>query len=149
MKLLLYILIVMDQTIRGECLDTSYTCCYTSLGKDLEAADLGGILNVGTAAELCGEVSHSYDTDLIAVFLSKERHRACLLCVLQTHNICNNRKCRADLFIYKALRTVLGTHVEQAGSLVTRDRLRFDFTHFSAMSQDEIKEVENIVNKEK
>ena len=103
MKLLLYILIVMHQTIGGECLDTSYTCCYTSLGKDLEAADLGGILNVGTAAELCGEVSHSYDTDLIAVFLSEERHRACLLCVLQTHNICNNRKCRADLFIYNIL----------------------------------------------
>ena len=60
-----------------------------------------------------------------------------------------NKTCRnhsATHLMQKALREVLGTHVEQAGSFQDGERTRFDFSHFSAMTAEEIKKVEDIVN---
>ncbi|MCD4655853.1 alanine--tRNA ligase, partial [bacterium] len=53
----------------------------------------------------------------------------------------------ATHLLQKALREILGDHIKQSGSLVTPDRLRFDFTHYTAVSRDDLKVVEQIINK--
>ncbi|KLU66445.1 alanine--tRNA ligase [Desulfosporosinus acididurans] len=52
----------------------------------------------------------------------------------------------ATHLLQAALRSVLGEHVQQAGSLVTTERLRFDFTHFSPLTPDDLKAVEGLIN---
>ena len=72
--------------------------------------------------------------DTVTAAIDQPRRKA----VMRAHS--------ATHLLDKALRTVLGDHVHQAGSLVEADRLRFDFTHFSAMTAQELAEVSRIVN---
>ena len=72
--------------------------------------------------------------DTVTAAIDTDRRKA----IMRAHS--------ATHLLDKALRTVLGDHVHQAGSLVEPDRLRFDFTHFSAMTAEEIAQVEEMVN---
>ena len=67
-----------------------------------------------------------------------------LIDVKRRNNIRRNHS--VTHLLHRALKDVLGNHVNQAGSLVMPDRMRFDFSHFEAMSKEEIEKVEKIVN---
>ncbi|MBL8194652.1 MAG: alanine--tRNA ligase [Blastocatellia bacterium] len=74
--------------------------------------------------------------DELAALVDGERRRRIMLNHTATH------------LLHAALKEVLGPHIKQAGSLVAPDRLRFDFTHYAALTDSEITEIERLVNEQ-
>ena len=89
----------------------------------------GKVLHYGKVLE--GEFTVG---DMVQTQVDRTRRQA----IMRAHS--------ATHLVQKALERVLGDHVHQAGSLVDEDYLRFDFTHFSAMTQEELMEVERLTN---
>ena len=89
----------------------------------------GGLLHIGSHTR--GEIRVG---DVVTASVNEEERRA----TMRNHT--------AAHLLQAALRQVLGAHVEQAGQLVNARRMRFDFTHFSALTEEEIETVEALVN---
>ena len=102
-----------------------FTITITDTSKDT----VGVFTHVGTVAE--GEVKVG---DSAKAIIDATRRNA----IRRNHT--------AAHLLQAALRSVLGTHVEQAGQLVNEKAVRFDFTHFSALTSEELSKVENLVN---
>ncbi len=128
--------IVLDRTSfyaesGGQCADTGYLTAGDAKFRvnDVQKTKDGKFLHTGVME--CGsfEVGNTVDVKI-------DTKRRCA--IMRAHS--------ATHLLQKALRNHLGGHVEQAGSYVTPDTVRFDFTHFSALTADEIAAVETEVN---
>ena len=113
-----------------------------------------GILQDPTTGERIGEVEDTYKPAPGAVVHRVKLARpiregeTVLATVARQLRESTMRNHTATHLLHAALRTVLGKHVKQAGSVVAPDRLRFDFTHYTAVDPDELKEIERLANQE-
>lgn len=101
--------------------------------------------NVMDVAKIDNQVIHVVNSDKnnllkIGLDVIAEVDRTRRWDIMRNHSVTH--------FLHKALRVVLGTHVHQSGSYVGPDRLRFDFTHFAKLTDEEISKIEVIVNEQ-
>lgn len=118
-------------TMGGQCADTGIITCGESEFQVEDTVKLPGD-RIGHVGKVVKGVLKTGDMATLQV---NEANRS---------DTCKNHS--ATHLLQGALRAVLGAHVEQAGSFVNGDRLRFDFSHFSAMTKDELSQVEKMVN---
>ena len=128
--------IVLDRTTfyaesGGQCADTGYLTAGDARFKvtDVQKTKDGKFLHTGVMESGTLELGTTVETEI------DEARRAS---IMRAHSVTH--------LLQKALRNHLGAHVEQAGSYVTPDTVRFDFTHFSALTAEEISAVEAEVN---
>jgi alanyl-tRNA synthetase len=116
-------------------------------------AESGGQVGDKGTLSFNGETLQVVDTkkenDLIVHFTDKlPQHPEAVYHATVNNDLRSNtiKNHSATHLLHAALRQVLGTHVEQKGSLVEPDKLRFDFSHFSKVTDEELKQIEAIVN---
>ncbi len=116
-----------------------------------QVADTGIIQGEKVFAEVT-EVIKAPNGQHLHTILIKEgvlEKGAAVTCVVEeTERVSIVKNHTATHLLHQALKDVLGTHVNQAGSLVSEDRLRFDFSHFGQVTAEEITQVEDIVNEQ-
>ena len=114
-----------------------------------QAGDTGEIATPTGAATVTETLKPSPGLTVMAVTVASgalHLDNEARLVVTEGDRLASARNHTATHLLHAALREVLGNHVHQAGSLVAPDRLRFDFTHMAAMTEDELAAVENKVN---
>ncbi|WP_027177528.1 alanine--tRNA ligase [Maridesulfovibrio bastinii] len=115
-----------------------------------QQGDTGSIETMTGSADVLESVKPSPELIGQKVFVNEGEllpEQEATLAVDENRRIATARNHTVTHLLHSALRKVLGDHVKQAGSLVGPDRLRFDFTHIAAMTPEEIKAVEDDVNK--
>ena len=139
---------VVDMTQEGEEVELVFnrTPCYAEAGG--QVGDKAIVTNGNTRIEIKDTQNHQGVFTHKAKVISGSLHtsKTFHIAVEEERRNAIRRNHTATHLLHAALKQILGDHVKQAGSLVTSDRLRFDFTHFTGLKIEEIQEVEELVN---